>query len=157
MNTQAPDFTIINLNSGGKETFAALCDIEPCRTSGITFSALVEVLTEIMGVPSEGKSKFAARMRNFLRLGFPAVDSTKGKAVRFNDTHHLEFAIAMELTNLGFTPERAIQIIEFNRGIKRDDDYSIFMIDTFAIPPVWGNDRPYKVKLKMRRHWEAWP
>ena len=154
--TGSLDFDVINIGGGESEAFAQLCGIQGAELSGITFRGLVETMMESMEVPVGEKSRVSARIRNFLRLGFPAVDSVKGKAVRFNETHRLELAIAMELTNLGFTPDRVIQIIEFNRGLKRADGRDIYMIDTFAIPPIWGNDQPYKVKLKMRRHWEFW-
>lgn len=143
------DFAVLKFEDTA-ESFTAICGIVGFS---LTLRELAQILISEMGVPADDGGKFIARMRNFMRLGFPAIDGVKGRATYFNGPQQLEFAIAMELSNAGFTPERVIEIIQFNRVAAEKDGKNVYMIDTFTVPPIWGAGRSYKLKLKMALYW----
>lgn len=61
-------------------------------------------------------TKFFSRLKNLHRLGWPlAFESTKGKASSYSLGDLLDMAMALELLQLGLTPERAILVLKNNR------------------------------------------
>jgi hypothetical protein len=79
------------------------------------FNDILTRLAAIHGVPPERLSHFSARIRNLRRVGWPeGMDGLVGRRANWTSRQFLEVAVAMELTALGFTRERAIQIIKAN-------------------------------------------
>ena len=79
------------------------------------FGEVSAMLARAISVPDGKLTKFHARLRNFLRLGWPVVPTTKGKARRFTRDDYIDLAAVTELTVLGIQPEHAIQIARDNR------------------------------------------
>lgn len=78
----------------------------------LRFGELEAVLAHLNGIPSHQRTAFQARLKNFHRLGFPAgIGQGRGKAVIYTAREVLLMAVAVELTQLGLTPERVIEVI----------------------------------------------
>ncbi len=119
-----------------------------------TLTEIANLLAIHFNVPHDEQSKFLARMRNFLRLGWPAIDRQKGKASKFNFSECLDFALAMEFSNAGFPPERCIDLITFNRERKGSPMYH--QSGSFYIPSALGfSTNVYTLDIDMAAHWEA--
>jgi hypothetical protein len=87
----------------------------------IRFGELEAVLADINGIPSYQRTAFQARLKNFHRLGFPeGIGKGRGKAVVYGPRELVLMALAVELTQLGLTPERVIEVI-------REDEYPLWM------------------------------
>lgn len=79
---------------------------------GLRFGELEAVLADLNGIPSHQRTAFQARLKNFHRLGFPAgIGQGRGKAVIYTARELILMAVAVELTQLGLTPERVIEVI----------------------------------------------
>ena len=92
--------------------------MEPLK---IKFGELEAALAELNGIPSIQRTAFQARLKNFHRLGFPeGTGQGRGKAVIYGAREVVLMAIAVELTQLGLTPERVIEVI-------REDEYPLWM------------------------------
>src|SRR5690606_18963885 len=62
------------------------------------------------------RTKFQARLKNLHRLGWPPdFQSVKGKASEYNPGAIIDVALAIELTQLGMTPERVVHVLSKNR------------------------------------------
>ena len=78
----------------------------------LRFGELEAGLADINGIPSHQRTAFQARLKNFHRLGFPeGIGKGRGKAVIYTPRELLLMAVAVELTQLGLTPERVIEVI----------------------------------------------
>jgi hypothetical protein len=78
----------------------------------LRFGELEAVLADINGIPSTQRTAFQARLKNFHRLGFPeGIGKGRGKAVIYTARETVLMAVAVELTQLGLTPERVIEVI----------------------------------------------
>jgi hypothetical protein len=87
----------------------------------LRFGELEAVLAELNGIPSHQRTAFQARLKNFHRLGFPeGIGKGRGKAVVYGARELVLMALAVELTQLGLTPERVIEVI-------REDEYPVWM------------------------------
>lgn len=94
------------------------------------FGELEATLAAVNQIPSVLRTKFQARLKNFHRLKFPAPppwaqalaegsgaavtgfgQGQAGKAATYGLREMLLMAVAIELTQLGLTPERAIEVI----------------------------------------------
>ena len=63
-------------------------------------------------IASSKRTAFAARLKNFHRLGFPTdLNSSKGRRSLYSPGQVVEMAIAVELTQLGLTPERVVRVL----------------------------------------------
>lgn len=76
------------------------------------FSEVAAALAEINDIANVRRTAFDARLKNFHRLGFPAdYETTKGKAAQYNAAQIYSIALAIELTQLGLSPERVITVL----------------------------------------------
>jgi hypothetical protein len=77
------------------------------------FGVIDAILADLCQIPSASRSAFAARLKNYHRLGFPKnIGAGRGRAVSYSVGELLQMAVAVELTGLGLLPERAIEVIE---------------------------------------------
>jgi hypothetical protein len=78
-----------------------------------TFAQVEAALAETYGVAHERRSSFRARLQNLQKLGFPPGTNTgRGRAARYDPGHVYLLGVALELLQLGLTPERAKSVIE---------------------------------------------
>lgn len=84
-----------------------------------SFSDTEDVLANMHGIAPEKRSAFANRLKNFQRKGFPrGLNTGRGVAATYEIQHVFLLAFALELVSFGFTPERAVNVInESERAI----------------------------------------
>lgn len=77
-----------------------------------TFAKLEAGLARWHTIHGAKRTAFQSRLKNFLRLGFPPnTESTKGKPTEFDAWSAYQLAVALEMTQLGMPPERAIKVL----------------------------------------------
>ena len=82
------------------------------ETISWTFGKLEATLSTIHEIVPEKGTAFQARLKNFNRLGLPSgVEMRKGKATQYHVGSIVEMALAVEMTQLGLTPERVVDVI----------------------------------------------
>lgn len=80
-----------------------------------SFGRVEAILADVHGVASDRRSALQARLKNFMRLGLADdVKAGRGKAAKYEAHHILQFALALELAQMGVGPERAVHIIQRN-------------------------------------------
>jgi hypothetical protein len=78
-------------------------------------------LADLNGIASHQRTAFQARLKNLHRLGFPqGIGQGRGKAIIYGARELLLMAVAVELAQVGLTPERIIEVIQ-------DDEYPLWM------------------------------
>lgn len=83
---------------------------------GIGRSALLKVLADAMLVDDKGASAFLGRFQHLQRLRLvQGINPGRGKQAQYRANQVLVIAIAMQLLQLGLTPERAVRIIQDNQ------------------------------------------
>lgn len=81
----------------------------------ITFGQLEGLLASQHSISDGMRTKFQARLKNLHRLNYPAqFQSTKGKATLYQARHVIDMALAVEMTQLGLSPERIVGILSVN-------------------------------------------
>lgn len=89
------------------QTFSSQADI--------TFGSLEAALASYQGIADAKRTAFQARLKNFHRLGFPPnLKSEKGRATRYSPADLLLMALAVELSQLGISPERLVRLLTAN-------------------------------------------
>ena len=79
------------------------------------FGRIESFLAEIHNIAPSKRTAFQSRLKNFIRLGWPTgMATTKGKAAIFDASQYVQMALAIELTQLGLTPERVIRVLGKN-------------------------------------------
>lgn len=77
-----------------------------------TFGELESVLASVHFIDQSKRTAFQSRLKNFHRLGYPlGFKAVKGKAATYTPLQILEMALAVEMTQLGLPPERAIHVL----------------------------------------------
>lgn len=80
------------------------------------FGDLEDILAARHRIVGRHRTKFQARLKNLHRIGWPIdFKSIKGKASTYNPGAVVDMALAMELTQLGMSPERVIHVLSANR------------------------------------------
>lgn len=96
------------------------------------FAKLESGLANWHTIHGSKRTAFQARLKNFLRLGFPPdTESTKGKPTEFSAWSAYQLAVALEMTQLGMPPERAIKVLIPN-------SYAMAMAAQMAAEAVHG-------------------
>ena len=79
------------------------------------FAVLEVRLAEMHGIALSKRTAFRARLKNLHRLNFPiGFQMSKGRAALFEPGDIVQMALAMELTQLGLTPERVVRVLTMN-------------------------------------------
>lgn len=82
---------------------------------GYGFADVEAALAEVHRIPEERRSPFSNRLKHLQRLGFPpGVNTGRGRAATYFAEHAFLLAVALQLTELSVTPERAIRLIEIS-------------------------------------------
>lgn len=69
-------------------------------------------------IADDKRSAFSNRLRHLQKLGFPKGTNTgRGKAANYDIGHIYLMAVALQLNQLGLTPERAIHVVEANLAL----------------------------------------
>jgi hypothetical protein len=95
-------------------------------------------LARAIAVPDVKLTKFHARLQNFRRLGWPEVSTVKGKATAYTRENYIDFAVVIELTVLGLSPEDAIQTARDNRDAIHFDPVGTLGPCTLRLRPQIG-------------------
>lgn len=83
---------------------------------GIGRSALLKVLADAMMVDGKGASAFLGRFQHLQRLRLvQGINPGRGKQAEYRANNVLVIALAMQLLQLGLTPERAVRLIQTNQ------------------------------------------
>ena len=132
----------------------------------ITFGTLEAVLANLHEIADTKRTAFQSRLKNFHRLGYPLrFESSKGKAGIYAPGTMVEIALALEMTQLGLSPERIVNVLTLNRfpvfsairmatgdlcrkpngfdveSVKADDPSSMFLFfDPAALSGLMKND-----------------
>jgi hypothetical protein len=81
----------------------------------LSANVILSRLIRLYAVPEHRVAAFKARLKHFQRLGWPIGSNFgRGRRANWTDRHYQELVIATELTMLGITPERAIEIMKAN-------------------------------------------
>jgi len=81
-----------------------------------TFGELEAVFAAVHGIDQTKRTAFQARLKNFHRLRYPiGFKAVKGKAATYTPLQVIDLALALEMTQLGLPPERAIWVLTANR------------------------------------------
>lgn len=81
------------------------------------FSVVADVLGDGHMIRDNARLAFSARLKHFQRLGFPeGINTGRGRAATYHIGHLIHLAIALELAQLGVTPERAVDYVSDNRA-----------------------------------------
>lgn len=81
----------------------------------LTYGQLSELLAKLHYISPEKRTAFRGRLQHLQRLGFPPGANTgKGRAASYGAGSILLLALALELTQVGVSPERSIRLLENN-------------------------------------------
>lgn len=81
-----------------------------------TFGELEAVLATVHDIDQTKRTAFQSRLKNFHRLNYPiGFQATKGRAAAYSPLQIIDMALAVEMTQLGLPPERAIWVLTTNR------------------------------------------
>lgn len=76
---------------------------------------LEAVLARMNGIAPSKRTAFQSRLKNFHRLGFPiGFKQHKGKAALYDPAQAMMMALAIELTQLGLSPELVVRALALN-------------------------------------------
>lgn len=80
-----------------------------------TFGQLDAVLADIHKIADSKRTAFQSRLKNFHRLKFPhGFQSSKGKTATYSVGDIFMMALAVEMTQLGLSPERVVRVLVSN-------------------------------------------
>lgn len=80
-----------------------------------TYAQVVSVLAKLNRVPEKNMGAFRARLRNLQSKSFPPGTNTgKGRAATYTSENLLQMAVATELMQVGFRPDRIVKIVTSN-------------------------------------------
>lgn len=81
-----------------------------------TFAQVERALALTNNIADERRSAFSHRLKHLQRLKFPpGVNTGRGRAATYTVGHLYLLGVALELNQLGSTPERAVRTIQQNR------------------------------------------
>lgn len=84
-------------------------------TIELSYSDVESVLAALHRIAPNKRIAFRARLKHFQRLGFPAGANTgTGKRVAYTAKMLLQLAFAVELTQVGITPKRIVEMLNLN-------------------------------------------
>lgn len=82
----------------------------------LAFGDIEAILAAQHRITPSNRTKFQARLKNLHRLAWPPnFVSVKGKASLYDPGALADMALAVELTQLGLTPERVVHVLTANR------------------------------------------
>lgn len=82
------------------------------------FGEVEAVLAAVHHIAAAKRTAFQARLKNFHRLGFPTdLKGGRGKAAKYKAHHMFLMAVALELSQLGVAPDRAVKTLNENIGV----------------------------------------
>lgn len=77
-----------------------------------SYKAVESLLADLHDVSPKRLPALRARLKHLKRLGFPAgVNTGRGRPADYNAASVLQLMLALELVEIGLTPERAINLI----------------------------------------------
>jgi hypothetical protein len=78
-----------------------------------TFGQVEQVLACTHSIRDDRRSAFSNRLKNYQKAGFPAgINTGRGRAATYQIGHLLQMGLALELSQLGLNPERALEVIQ---------------------------------------------
>ncbi len=81
----------------------------------MSFGVVEASLARLYGIASGRRTAFQARLKNFLKLGFPQnIAAGRGRAGVYSPAKFLQMVLAMEFSQCGLPPSIIVPIIESN-------------------------------------------
>lgn len=81
-----------------------------------SFSDVVNALAVIHVIGEEKRSAFASRIQHMQKLGFPdGINTGRGRAAKYQAHHAFKIGVALQLSEIGLNPERAIATVNLSR------------------------------------------
>lgn len=92
----------------------------------LTFGQVASALMKTYAIADDKQGAFIARLQHLQKLKFPAGTNTgRGRAAKYDVGHLFQLGVALELGQLGVTPERA-------KGVIEDDMHAVAMAASLA-------------------------
>ncbi len=80
--------------------------------SKLSFAAVEGMLAQLHSISDDKRVAFQGRLKALLKSGLlPHVHQGRGRAASYTPFDTVRFALALELTQLGLTPERAVKVL----------------------------------------------
>lgn len=77
-----------------------------------SFGQVEQTLAQAYNIADDKRTAFASRLKHLQKRGFPpGINTGRGRAAAYNVGHLVLLGVALELNELGLTPERAIRAI----------------------------------------------
>lgn len=84
--------------------------------ASLPYAAVVLILADRHGIDEMSTVAFRGRLQHFQRLGFPAgINTGRGRSVAYSFGQLLELSLAIELIQMGLTPERAVAVLRSSK------------------------------------------
>lgn len=112
---------------------------------------MLDLLADAMEMPEERRSALLGRFQHLQRLKLvEGVNPGRGKAAEYSAQQVLVFAIALQMLQLGMTPERCVKILQENRDVLRMAiGLAVYRPDTISPSLLWFDpsilNRPTKL------------
>ena len=108
----------------------------------MTYNDLVNLLEQHYQISPDSKAAFLGRLKHLQRNSWPVGANTgKGKRAWYTKKMVTELFFATELTSIGITPERAIDIVKSNLPNMHDAFESGAVVALKALP-AFGDKQP---------------
>jgi hypothetical protein len=79
----------------------------------VQYKDIEAVLAHLVGVYPDKRPRFQARLRQLQRMEFPkGINAGRSGRAHYSGDHLVQIAIAVELLQVGMTPERVIKTVE---------------------------------------------
>lgn len=99
----------------------------------LTFGQIEAILSDLHAIAPDKRVAFTARLKALQRNGLPAGERPgRGKAAAFSFLQFMQFAIGIELMQLGVSPSPAAQVVRANWPILRHSIGWAFMFNIEA-------------------------
>jgi hypothetical protein len=110
----------------------------------LPFGKVSDALASLIGVASGREDRFQARLKQLQRMGFPpGVNVGRYAKARYDGSQLLQLAVALELLQVGLSPERATKtVLKWWDGIRRAvvaaRDHPATLVATAFMPKDFG-------------------
>lgn len=106
---------------------------------GIARTPMLAVLADAMAIPEARRSSFLGRFQHLQRLSLiSGINPGRGKAAEYKAEQVVIIALAMQLLQLGLTPERTVKVVRSNHAlILRTIAIAVRQSGAIAKPLIW--------------------
>lgn len=84
--------------------------------ASLSYAQVVALLADRHDVDDSSMVAFRGRLQHFQRLGFPAgINTGRGRSAAYSFGQLVQLSLAVELIQLGLTPEKAVSVLRSNQ------------------------------------------